>query len=65
MTTPLLAIAAFTAALVILTFLSRDISLRIQEIFYYISRSQDMAVVGLFLVLMPGIFIHEFEQSIF
>ena len=59
MTTPLLAIAAFTAALVILTFLSRDISLRIQEIFYYISRSQDMAVVGLFLVLMPGIFIHE------
>ena len=59
MITPLLAVAAFTAALVILTFLSRDISLRIQEIFYYISRSQDMAVVGLFLVLMPGIFIHE------
>jgi hypothetical protein len=59
MTTPIIAFAAFAAALVLLTFLSRDISLRIQEIFYYVSRSQDMAVVGLFLVLMPGIFIHE------
>lgn len=59
MSAPLVAIAAFAAALILLTYLSRDISLRIQEIVFYISNSQEMAVVGLFLVLMPGIFVHE------
>ena len=46
-------------AMILLTVLSRRVSIEIQTVIYLITRSLDMATVGLFLVLLPGIFIHE------
>jgi hypothetical protein len=49
---------------VILAWFSRLISLRIQELVYLITGSQDMPMVVLFLVLLPGVVLHEFSHWI-
>ena len=43
----------------ILAWLSRRISLYVQTLIYYMTRSVDLATVILFLLLLPGIIIHE------
>lgn len=49
----------FAAAMILLYLLSRNVSIQIQRVIYIATHSMDMATVGLFLVLLPGIFIHE------
>ena len=49
----------FAAAMILLYLLSRNVSIQIQRVIYMATHSMDMATVGLFLVLLPGIFIHE------
>lgn len=49
----------FAVTMILLYLLSRQVSLQIQSVIYLVTRSIDMATVGLFLVLLPGIFIHE------
>jgi hypothetical protein len=39
--------------------LSRAVSLRVQAIIYYLTGSSDLASVGIFLLLLPGVFLHE------
>lgn len=53
-----------TVTLFILALLSRQISLRIQSITAYVTRSPDMAMVTVFLLFLPGIIIHEFSHWI-
>jgi len=43
----------------LLAWLSRRISLYVQTLTYYLTRSVDLATVILFLLLLPGIIIHE------
>jgi len=50
---------AFALLLLALAWASRTIGLLIQEIVYRLTSSGDMAMVILFLVYLPGIFIHE------
>ena len=50
---------AFALLLLALAWASRTIGLLIQEIVYRLTGSGDMAMVILFLVYLPGIFIHE------
>ncbi len=52
-------LAGFTVSMILLYILSRRVSIEIQTVIYLITRSLDMSTVGLFLVLLPGIFIHE------
>lgn len=49
----------FAFSMILLYVLSRQISLQLQAVIYSVTRSIDMATVGLFLVLLPGIFVHE------
>lgn len=39
--------------------LSRAVSLRVQAIIYYLTGSGDLASIGIFLLLLPGVFLHE------
>lgn len=55
----LFTLIAFVAALFALYILSRQVSLQLQTVVYFLTGSSDMAVLFLFLVLMPGIFVHE------
>ena len=55
---------ALAVTLFIVAQLSRQISLRIQAITAYITRSGDMAMVTVFLLFLPGIIIHEFSHWI-
>lgn len=50
---------SFIAALLTLAWLSRQISIHIQIPIYYGTRSKDAPTVALFLIFLPGIFIHE------
>jgi len=50
---------AFAALLLTLAWASRNIGLLIQEIVYRLTGSGDMAMIILFLVYLPGIFVHE------
>ena len=43
----------------LLAWLSRQISQRLQAVVYYLTRSLDFAIILLFLFLLPGIFLHE------
>ncbi len=53
---------AFALLLLALAWASRTIGLLIQEIVYRLTGSGDMAMVILFLVYLPGIFIHELSH---
>lgn len=53
------AILIFCVALLALAWLSRAISLNIQQVIYNVTRSEQWAVAVYFLVLLPGIFVHE------
>jgi hypothetical protein len=53
---------ALAVALFILALLSRQISLRIQTITAYLTRSPDMAMVTVFLLFLPGIVVHELSH---
>jgi hypothetical protein len=46
-------------ALLALAWCSRQISLRIQELVYHATRAEGYPMIILFLLLMPGVFIHE------
>src|SRR5262245_15128642 len=48
-----------TLSLLALAWLSRQISLRVQSVIYYATRSSGYPTLILFLVLLPGIFVHE------
>lgn len=52
-------LVGFAVSMILLYVLSRQISLQVQAVIFLVTRSLDMASVGLFLVLLPGIFIHE------
>ena len=52
-------LVGLAVAMILLYLLSRRVSIEIQTVIYLITRSLDMATIGLFLVLLPGIFIHE------
>jgi len=47
------------AALLLLAWLSRQVSLRIQGVTYYLTGSGDLTNVVIFLVLLPGVVLHE------
>jgi hypothetical protein len=58
--TPALVIPlSFVASLFALTWLGRQISIHIQIPVYYGTRSQDAPTIALFLIFLPGVFIHE------
>lgn len=46
-------------SLVALAWLSRMVSLRVQVVTYYLTGSRDMSHVIIFLVLLPGVILHE------
>lgn len=52
-------IVAFTLSLLLLAWLSRQLSLQIQVLLHLITRNGDLTIVLLFLLLLPGIVIHE------
>jgi len=52
-------IAAFLLSLLLLAWVSRQLSLQIQLLFHLITRNGDLTIVLLFLLLLPGIVIHE------
>ncbi len=56
---PFLPFVAFAILLLALAWLSRQISILIQEAVYLITASLDLAMVILFLVYLPGIVLHE------
>jgi hypothetical protein len=50
----------FATALLLLALCSRQLSLSVQEVAYLLfGRSEDMAMVTLFLIFLPGIILHE------
>lgn len=51
--------AGLTITLLGLAWCSRQISLRIQTVIYYATHSVELPTVVLFLIFMPGVFIHE------
>lgn len=53
------AILIFCLALLALAWLSRVVSLNIQQVVYNVTRSEQWAVAIYFLALLPGIFVHE------
>lgn len=55
----LLVPAAFVLSLAALVWLSRQISIHIQIPVYYATKSNDAPTLALFLVFLPGVFIHE------
>jgi hypothetical protein len=50
---------SFVASLFVLAWLSRQISIHIQIPVYFGTRSRDAPTIALFLVFLPGVFIHE------
>lgn len=52
-------IVAFTLFLLILAWVSRQLSLQIQRLLHLVTRSGDLTVILLFLLLLPGVVIHE------
>lgn len=52
-------------SLLVLAWLSNQLGLRIQMIVLYLTGSADMAMVAVFLVLMPGVFVHELSHWVF
>ncbi|MDI9548374.1 MAG: hypothetical protein QM346_12330 [Chloroflexota bacterium] len=58
-TQPLLVSVAFVVSLSALAWLSRQISIHIQIPVYYATRSHDAPTLAIFLVFLPGVFIHE------
>lgn len=54
-----IAILIFCVSLAALAWLSRSISIAIQQLVYHLTRSEHTAVAVYFLVLLPGIFVHE------
>lgn len=52
-------IAAFLLTLLLLAWVSRQLSLQIQMLFHLITRNGDLTIILLFLLLLPGIVIHE------
>ena len=48
-----------SAAFLLLTWMSRQVSLRVQAVIYYLSGWAELASVVLFLLWLPGIFLHE------
>jgi hypothetical protein len=52
-------LGAFLLLLLVLAWLSRQISLLIQLPVYHLTRSQDAPTVAIFLVFLPGVLIHE------
>jgi len=57
--TALPVLLGLVASFLLLAWLSRQISQRLQAVVYYLTRSLDFAVILLFLFLLPGIFLHE------
>ena len=55
---------ALTVSLLVLAFLSWQISLRTQLVTYYLTRSADMATVIIFLLFLPGVIVHELSHWI-
>ncbi|MEZ4674316.1 MAG: hypothetical protein R2932_08750 [Caldilineaceae bacterium] len=49
----------FVAALLALAWLSRQLSLHLQSLIYLLTRSSDLTIVLFFLLLLPGVVIHE------
>ncbi len=52
-------ILTFVISLLLLTWLSNQVNLRLQICLLQITRSQDLTMVLFFLIYMPGVFIHE------
>jgi len=52
-------ILALALSLALLTWLSRQVSLGVQAVTYYLTKSADLASVIVFLVLLPGVLLHE------
>jgi hypothetical protein len=52
-------LVGFALSMILLYVLSRRVSIEIQTVIYLLTRSLDMSTIGLFLILLPGIFIHE------
>lgn len=52
-------IIAFTLSLLLLAWVSRQLSLHLQILFQLITRSSDLSMILLFLLLLPGIVLHE------
>lgn len=52
-------IVAFVLALLLLAWLSRQLSLHIQYLLHFITRNGDLTVILLFLLLLPGVVTHE------
>jgi len=52
-------LGAFLLLLLMLAWLSRQISLLIQLLIYHLTRSHDAPTVAIFLVFLPGVIIHE------
>ena len=52
-------IAAFVLTLLLLAWLSRQLSLHIQLLLHFITHNGDLTVILLFLLLLPGVVIHE------
>lgn len=50
------------AALLILAWLSSQLSVRTQLVVYYATGSLDLATVAIFLLLLPGVFVHELSH---
>lgn len=55
----LITFALFAILLLLLAWMSRQISLLTQEVVYRLTQSADLAMVALFLLYLPGILIHE------
>lgn len=52
----------FAVGLLVLAWCSYQISLRTQLVTYYLTGSLDMATLAIFLLLMPGVFVHELSH---
>ncbi len=52
-------IAAFLLSLLLLAWMSRQLSLQIQLLLHLITRNGELTIILLFLLLLPGIVIHE------
>jgi hypothetical protein len=49
-------------SLFILAWMSGQLSIRLQRVVYYATGSLDMAMVAIFLLLLPGVFVHELSH---
>lgn len=56
---PWLLIGSFVLLLLVLALLSRQISVNVQLLVYYLTRSLDAPTVAIFLIFLPGVIIHE------